>query len=173
MSNFDRIASQARKALRDKYLEEPITRAEFFGQRNQLRRSAVKAPEARFTVRLCNEVGDAARLVKKLSNDTISITRIISEGALDKCIQLSQYLSDPAERELVKDAVNKARRTIRTDRRFLTTAEARAQRSRQIKEGKARAEMEQENAKLIEERNKYEVMLRAAGMLNEEDENES
>ena len=33
--------------------------------------------------------------------------------------------------------------------------------------------MEQENAKLIEERNKYEVMLRAAGMLNEEDENES
>lgn len=173
MSNFDRIASQARKALRDKYLEEPITRAEFFGQRNQLRRAAAKTPDTRFTVRLSNDIGEAVRLVKKLSNDSIPIVRIISEGTLDKCLQLSQYLSDPAERELVKDAVNKARRTIRTDRRFLTTAEARAQRSKQIKEGKARAEMEQENAKLIAERNKYEVMLKAAGMLNEEDENES
>ena len=173
MSNFNKIASQARKALRDGYLNQPITRAEFFGQRNQLRRAAAKAPEARFTVRLCNEVGDAARLVKKLSNDTISITRIISEGALDKCIQLSQYLSDPAERELVKDAVNKARRTIRTDRRFLTTAEARAEKAKQIKDGKERAKAERENAKLIAERDKYKIMLKVAGMLDEEDENES
>ena len=173
MSNFDRIASQARKALRDKYLEEPITRAEFFGQRNQLRRSAAKTPDTRFTVRLSNDIGEAARLVKKLSNDTISITRIISEGALDKCIQLSQYLSDPAERELVKDAVNKARRTIRTDRRFLTTAEARAEKAKQIKDGKERAKAERENAKLIAERDKYKIMLKVAGMLDEEDEDES
>lgn len=170
MSNFDRIASQARKALRDGYLNKPITRAEFFGKHGGLKKSAVRAPEARFTVRLCNEIGDAARLVKKLSNDTISITRIISEGALDKCIQLSQYLTDPAERELVKDAVNKARRTIRTDRRFLNTAEARAEKAKQIKEGKERAKAERENAKLIAERDKYKIMLKVAGMLEDEDE---
>lgn len=169
MSNFDRIATQARKALRDKYLEEPITRAEFFGQRNQLRRSSAKV-NGKYTVQLQVEVADAAKLVKQLSNNSIPLIRIVSEGALDKCIQLSQYLSDPAERELVKDAVNKARRAIRTDRRFLTTAEARVQKAKQIKEGKERAKAERENEELIKERDKYKIMLKAAGMLNEEDE---
>lgn len=168
MSTFGQIAAQARKSLKNEYLNRPITKAEFFGDKPGRNEPRSKRPL--FTQKMAPEVGDAVRLVRRLSNDSISAIRIVSEGALDKCIQLSQYLSDPAERAMVEDAVRKARRVVRTDHRFLTNAEARAQKAKQIKEGKERAQLERENAKLEKERNKYELMLKAAGMLGDDDE---
>lgn len=167
MSNFNKIAAEARKELRRSYLNQPITKAEFFGDTPKTLTDKV-SKRPRFVQKMAPEVGDAVRLVRQLSNDSISAIRIVQEGALDKCIQLSQYLTEPAEREMVKDAVNRARRAVRTDHRFLRTAEARARKAKEIQEGKERAQMERENAKLREERNRYELMLKAAGMLEDE-----
>lgn len=165
MSRFEAAAKQARRELKKTNTKRPITVGEFYNIPDGMGVMR-KSDRPNFIPQLKPEVGDAVKTMKQFSR--VSQAKIVSEGALDKCEQLTSYLRDPDQRQIMTDLIARGRRAVRTDRRKPRNEQERQALLKRFEGRKELMALKRENEKLRKEKEYFEDLAKAAELVSNE-----